>query len=321
MLQLAIIGLGGWGRRLVNSVQGKSDSVRFSSAVVRRPEPSADYAAARGLKLTTDLAAVLADSAVDGIVSCGPAHLHAAHSLSALEAGKPVLAIKPMALTAKEAAALAAAADRRQLLLALGYNRCFFPNVAELRRRLRADALGELLHAEGDFCVDRYRGIKAGSWKADPAHVPAGSLADHMLYLTIETLGRIAEVHALGFSHHTDNELADTTAVLLRTAARQSALLTAIGVTPDYYRFQVFGTKGWAELRDARRFTFQPLDGEREDLMLAPVDAERAEVEAFASAIRGERAFPVPVADAVHGVAVLEAMGRSAIEERPVRLA
>ena len=320
MLQLAIIGLGGWGRTLVDSVQDKSDGVRFSTAVVTRPEASADYATARGLRLTTDLAAVLADSTIDGVVSCGPAHLHAAHSLGALEAGKPVLAIKPMALTAKEAAALAATADRHHLPLALGYNRCFFPNVVELRRRLRAGVFGELLHAEGDFCVNRHRGIKAGSWKANPANAPAGSLADHMLYLTIETLGRVAEVHALGFNHHTTNDLADTTAVLLRIAGQRSALLTAIGVSADYFRFQIFGTNGWAELRDARQFTFQPLGGEREDLMLAPVDAERAEIEAFASAIRGEQQFPVPMADAVHGVAVLEAMGRSAIEERPVRL-
>jgi predicted dehydrogenase len=322
MLQLAIIGLGGWGRRLVESVQGKSDKVRFSTAVVSRPERSAAFAATHGLELTADLAKTLADGKIDGVVSSGPAHLHAPHALAALEAGQPVLAVKPMAMTAKEAEALAAAAEKRNLLLALGYNRCFFPNVMELRRRLRIKALGDLLHTEGDFCVDRYREIEPRDWKGNPTHVRAGSLADHMLYLTIETLGRIDEVHALGFNHHqTHNELADTTAVLLRTAARQSALLTAIGLTPDYYRFQVFGTKGWAELRDARHFTFQPLDGERENLTLPPVDAERAEVEAFAAAIAGRETFPVPIADAVHGVAVLEAMGQSAVEERPIRVA
>ena len=190
----------------------------------------------------------------------------------------------------------------------------------ELRKRMRAGALGDLLHTEGDFCVDRYRGIKPGSWKADPENAPAGSLADHMLYLTIETLGPIAEVHALGYRHQSDNELADTAAVLLRTKGRQSALLTAIGVTPDYYRFQVFGTNGWAELRDDRRFTFQPLKGPREDLMLDAVDTERAQIEAFAAAIRGEQEFPVAAADAAHGVAVLQAMGRSALQERPILL-
>ncbi|HWG06292.1 MAG TPA: Gfo/Idh/MocA family oxidoreductase [Beijerinckiaceae bacterium] len=321
MLQLAIIGLGGWGRRLVDSVQGNSCGVRFSTAIVSRPDRSRSFGDTHNLRLSADLQMVLADDKVDGVVSSGPAHLHAPHALAALEAGKPVLAVKPMALTAPEAAALAAAAEKRGLLLALGYNRCFFPNVLEMRRRLRANALGELLHTEGDFCVDRYLHINPGNWKGDPNHVRAGSLADHMLYLTIETLGPIEEVHALGFDHHhTGNALADTTAVLLRAAGRQSASLTAIGLTADYFRFQVFGTKGWIELRDASRFTFQPIEGEREELDLPAVDTEQAEVEAFAAAIRGEKTFPVPLTQAVHGVAVLEAIGRSAIERKPILL-
>lgn len=321
MRQLAIIGLGGWGRRLVDSVQGKSGDVRFATAVVARPAPAADFARAHGLRLETDLAAALSDPAIDGVVSCGPAHLHSVHSLAALEAGKPVLAIKPMALESADAARLVQVATDRRLPLALGYNRCFYPNVAEMRRRLRAGALGELVHAEGDFCVDRYRAIKPDSWKANPDHSPAGALADHMLYLTIETLGAIAEVHALAFRHHSGNDLADTTAVLLRAAGRRSALLTAIGVTADYYRFQIFGENGWIELRDDRHFAFQPLKGDRETIVFEALDAERAELEAFAAAIRGDASFPVPMADAAHGVAVLEAMGRSANEKRPVTIA
>jgi predicted dehydrogenase len=50
------------------------------------------------------------------------------------------------------------------------------------------------------------------------------------------------------------------------------------------------------------------------------LDPVRAELEAFADAVTGTAVFPVPVEDAVHGVAVLEAMGRSAIEGHPVRL-
>ena len=318
MLQLAIIGLGNWGERLVASVQGKSDAVRFATAVVRRPEAAADFARKHGLAVTTDAASALRDPAIAGVVSCGPAHLHAAHSLAALEAGKPVLAIKPMALNLSDARRLKLAAEKSGALLALGYNRCFFPNVAELRNRLRAGALGQVLHTEGNFCVDRYGDMEAGDWKADPLHVTAGSLADHMLYLTIETLGPIAEVHAIAQRNITPNGLADVTAVLLKTASHRSALLTAIGVTPDFYRFQVFGTKGWAEIRGARQFIFQPIEGKAEDITFPAVDAERTEVEAFAAAIEKRAAFPVSAADAVHGVAVLEAMGRSAIEGRPL---
>ena len=320
MLQLAIVGLGSWGKRLVASVQGKSDKVRFATAVVRRPERAGEFAGKHGMTVATDYAAVLADPAIAGVVSCGPAHLHAAQSLAALEAGKPVLAVKPMATSAQDARGLERAATKSGVLLALGYNRCFFPNVAELRRRLRAGDLGRVLHSEGNFCVDRYGEIRAGDWKADPAHIPAGSLADHMLYLTIETLGPIVEVTALAQRDVSANPLADSTAILLKSATGQSGLLTAVGVTPDFYRFHVFGDRGWAEIRGSRHFTFQPAEGEREDIRFPEIDAERAEVEAFADAIEGRADFPVPVADAVHGVAVMEAMGRSALAGATVKI-
>lgn len=320
MLELAIVGLGGWGRRLVDAVQGKSDRVRFKVAVVERPERSQDFATKHGLAITNDYASVLRDSTIMGVVSAGPAHLHAAHALAALQASKPALAIKPMAKTGADARALEAAAKASGVVLALGFDRCFYPNVAEMRRRLRAGALGRLLHAEGNFCVDRYGGFAPGSWKTNPDHVTAGSLADHMLYLMIETMGPISQVHTLTIDDVTANGLADVSAVLLRTKGNATGLLTAIGVTPDFYRFQVFGTKGWLEIRDATKLTFQPVDGPCEHVTLPDHDALRAEVEAFADAVTGKSAFPVPVADAVHGVEVLEAMGRSAIVGRPVSL-
>lgn len=321
MLELAIVGLGGWGRRLVESVQGVSDSVRFARAVVTDPAKHKDFAARHGLAVGTDIAAAARDAKVAGVVSSGPAHLHAAHSMIAIEAGKPVLAVKPLALALADARALEDAAKRAGVVLCMGYNRCFFPNVAELRKRLGARALGQLLHTEGDFCVHRYGGVKRGSWKADPAHAPAGALADHMLYLTIETLGRIAAVHAIGLNQASDNDLADTTAVLLRCEANATALLTACGMTPDYYRFTVFGTEGWAEVRDADYFAFQPKGGKREEIRFPVGDTERAEVEAFADAIAGRRPFPCPADQAVHSAAVIEAMARSNETGRMVEVA
>lgn len=320
MLELAVVGMGSWGRGLVEAVQGKSDRVRFRSAVVARPERSAEFAAQHGIAVGSDYASVLADPAIKGVVSSGPVQLHAAHTLAALKAGKPVLAVKPMAVTHEEALALQAAASASGALLALGYNRCFYPNVGEMRRRIKAGALGRLLHAEGNFCVDRYGGVKAGTWKADEASVRTGSLADHMLYLLIDTLGPVAQVHAHGIDDVSANKLADVSAVLLRTKSKCTGLLTAIGTTAEFHRFQIFGSKGWIAVQDAQRFTFQPADGEREEIMMPAIDTERAEVEAFADAVAGRSAYPVPVADAVHGVAVLEAMGRSAVEGRAVQV-
>ena len=38
MINAAIVGLGRWGQNLVNSVQGKSDKIRFVAGVLRHPE-------------------------------------------------------------------------------------------------------------------------------------------------------------------------------------------------------------------------------------------------------------------------------------------
>lgn len=312
MLNVGIIGLGSWGRRLVEAVQGKSDRIRFVAAVTGTPAKAKDFAATHGLSLGGDLKTMLADRAVAAVVSSGPAGLHGAHALAAIEAGKPVLAIKPMAVRRAEAEALAAAAAKRKVLLALGYNRCFMPAWDELRRRVAAGALGKLLHIEGNFCVDRYFKLKPGDWKTDVGQVTAGSLADHMLYVAIELMGPVAEVHAHGSRRANAGPLADTTGVLLRFGSGASGLLTAIGATATFERLMAFGDKGWAEIRNNTRFEFQPLSGKSEVIDFPAFDAERAELEAFAAAVAGEKPFPVSLPDAVHGVAVMEAMGRSA---------
>lgn len=322
MLNVGIVGLGGWGRRLVESVQG-STAVRFAAAVVTDPARSRDFAATHRLSVGTDLKAMLADPEIGAVVSSGPAGLHAAHSLAAIEAGKPVLAVKPMALARADAERLREAAARKGVLLALGYNRCFLPAVAELRRRVAAGDLGTLLHAEGNFCVDRYFKLKAdgGDWKTDAAQVLPGALADHPLYLSIELMGSIAEVHATASRRAIAASIMDTTAVLLRFRSGASGLLTAIGATANYERLTVFGSKGWAEVRDGRHFAFRPLEGKGTATDYAKIDTERAEMEAFAAAVAGAKPFPVPVEDAVHSAAVLEAMGRSAAAGRPVAIA
>jgi predicted dehydrogenase len=317
MLNVGIVGLGGWGRRLVESVQGqsegKSDRIRFVAAVTATPAKAEAFASQHGLKVGADLASMLADPAIDAVVSAGPAGLHAAHALAAIEAGKHVLAVKPMATTHAEARALRSAAERHGVVLALGYDRCFYPATVELRRRIAAGDLGTLLHMEGNFCVDRYFKLKPGAdWKTDVSQVLAGALADHPLYVMIELLGPVAEVVSHGSTRATALPITETTATLLRFASGASGLLTAMGTTATYERTTVFGSRGWAEIRNGTQLTFQPVAGKATTVDYPASDAQRTELEAFAAAVTGQAPFPVPVDDAVHGVAVLEAIDRAA---------
>ena len=320
MINAAIVGLGSWGRKLVGSVQGKSDQIRFSSAVTRTVSKAEDFAKTHDMALGDDLASVLADPAIDAVVVAGPNPLHVPHGLAALDAGKPTMVIKPMALHLAEAKQLQAASDKAGVLLALGYNRCFMPEIVELRRRVRAGDLGTILHAEGNFCVDRYLGLKPGSWKSDLEQSPAGSLADHMLYNMISILGPIAEVTTKASGRATETSLMDTAATVLKFVDGTSGLLTAIGATGNYHRLVMFGDKGWAELRGTGNFSFQPIGGKLEEIKFPKFEPEHAQLEAFARAVTGEVEFEISPSDAVHGVGVIEAMGQSAQQGKTITL-
>jgi hypothetical protein len=55
MIDAAIVGLGRWGRTLVEAVEGKSDRLRFTHAVSRDPDKLRDYAAGHRLELVSGL--------------------------------------------------------------------------------------------------------------------------------------------------------------------------------------------------------------------------------------------------------------------------
>src|SRR5918996_3426719 len=112
MINAAIVGLGRWGQNLVNSVQGKSDKIRFVAGVLRHPENAREYAERQALTLHSDLGKVLADPAIDAIVLATPHTVHGEQILAAVEAGKPVFTEKPFTLTSHDAAQALRAAAR-----------------------------------------------------------------------------------------------------------------------------------------------------------------------------------------------------------------
>ena len=70
--------------------------------------------------------------------------------------------------------------------------------------------------------------------------------------------------------------------------------------------------QGWLHLRDHHLLDASDAAGGSTTQAFAPVDIERAELEGFARAVAGEEAYPVTPAQAVHVVAVAEAVIASA---------
>jgi len=254
------------------------------------------------------------------VVVCGPGDVHVDHTLAAIEAGKHVLVIKPLALNRSDAEAVYEAADKKGVFVGLGYERCFLPAADELRRRVAAGDLGQIVHAEGAYCVGRYLNMTRDNWKTDATIAPLGALADHMLYMMIELIGPVAELNVSGLHLATDLDVADTSSVMLRFAGGASGLLTAIGVTPEFARLHIFGTEGWAEIRGASRLEIKPRQGESTIVDFPAFDTLKAQIEVFAAAATGEVDFPLSPQQAIASVAAVEAMARSAKSGGPIKL-
>jgi|TARA_B100000315_G_scaffold24734_1_gene21386 predicted dehydrogenase len=314
MINAVIVDLGGWGQTLVTSVQGKSDLIRFTRGVTRTPSKAADYAAEMGFPLDDDYAAALADPEIDAVVLATPHTQHAEQMEAAAAAGKHIFVEKPFTLTKESAAASVAAAEKAGIVLALGHNRRFLPAVAELRRRIEAGELGTLSHVDANFSGNPSLRYPADAWRADPAEAPAGAMSPigiHMVDLLIGLFGPIAEVHAQSFRLASELPIDDTTSMLFRFETGMTACFATLGATARMLKLVVYGNKAWAELRGEPTLVITSMDGEEEVVEFPPFDKEKAELEAFAEAVEGKSAYPIPGEEAIHGIAVFEAIVRS----------
>ncbi len=324
MLNAAIIGLGRWGQILVESVQGKSDKITFTRGVTRTPSKATDFAAKHGFPLGDDYDAALSDSNVQAIVLATPHGQHAEQMARAAAAGKHLFVEKPFTLTKASAEQSIAAVRKAGLVVSAGHNRRFLPSIAELQRRIETGALGQTLHAEATFSGNSGLVSKPGMWRAGLADNPAGGMTAmgiHMVDTLIDLFGSIDEVYAQSFRQAVDIEIDDTTSILLRFENGKSAYLGTFNATGRIWSLRVFGTKGWLEIRHQSELIFRNLEGEEEVVDFGDTDIERAELEAFADTVANGADYPVSDAEAIHGVAVLEAIAASAAQHEPVKVA
>jgi predicted dehydrogenase len=331
MVKAAIVGLGWWGKTVVEAAQG-SDVLTFVAGTTRTRSPEVQaFADAQQVTLAASYEALLADPHLDAVVLATPHSLHAAQVRAAAAAGKHVFCEKPFALTKTDAEAAVAATRRAGVTLGLGYNRRFHPEMTKLRDRVRSGGLGTILHVEATMTFPNGLMLTPAQWRAHRDETPCGGLTPmgvHAVDAMIDLCGGIAQVYCQSFRRVVAVEADDTTSVLFRMKEGMSGYLGTMTATGPGFSFQVFGSKGWVRLegmthvagasseeRRTRLFgpcRFQPAQGPAEVWHAESLDVTRAALDAFARAARGGAPFPIPLDEMIHGAAVTEAIVRSA---------
>lgn len=118
----------------------------------RDPERTREFAAANGIaESLTDPVALFSDPRIDAVYIATPHASHAGLSIAALEAGKPVLCEKPMAISEEDIDAVLAAAKRTGKLFLEGYMYRWHPQTRKLVELLRQKTVGEINLVESAF--------------------------------------------------------------------------------------------------------------------------------------------------------------------------
>lgn len=318
----AIIGYGWWGRHLAPRLAGHA---RLPLVAVAETDTALHPAiAALGVTPLPDLDAVLADGRVGAVILTTPHMVHADQVCAAAATGRHVFCEKPLALTVADARRAVAACRDAGVVLGIGHERRFEPAMARLRAMVAADALGTILHAEATFSHDKLAGLPLGTWRTDADLSPGAGMTGmgiHLTDLLIGLFGPVATVQAQVRDRALGWPTGDMVVAQLGFRAGMTAHLNAILCTPFVMRFQVFGTRGWVEVRNATHpdtpggvtdWIYSPRTGEVQTERLDWTDAVVANLGAFADAIDGRAPYPWSDAELVHNIAVFQAIVRSA---------
>jgi predicted dehydrogenase len=148
-----------------------------------------------------------------------------------------------------------------------------------------------------------------------------GGMGIHMIDMMINLAGPIAEVTVRSLARALTNGLDDTTAGLFSFASGATGGFATLAYAPRVWRLALYGSDAALELNGHEKLSFTPREGEGWTKEFPKTDIEHAELAAFAAAITGGPAYPLPVEEAIHGVAVFEAMIGAAASGSTYRVA
>ncbi|HJY78878.1 MAG TPA: hypothetical protein VKE95_19705, partial [Burkholderiales bacterium] len=87
-----------------------------------------------------------------------------------------------------------------------------------------------------------------------------------------------------------------------------SGQMATVRAMPLFFRVHVFGTRGSAEVRGETELTVRIGAAAPRRFDFAPIESQRAELEAFADAVAGRAPFPVTPAQMLDTVAAFQSV-------------
>ena len=324
---IALIGLGWWGKKMLNVLAAAPGDIRVVRAVEPNVESVAALCAERGIPLSADYTDALNDPAVEAVVLATPHSLHGAQIEAAVAAGKHVFCEKPLALTKAGAEKAVALCQGAGLVLGMGHERRWEPPIAEMLAKADAGMLGRLHQIEANFSHDKFLSLDRDNWRLRADQAPAGGMTAtgiHLLDLSVRLMGQAESVLCICEKLSSDLPNGDTVAAFVKFKGGGTSYVSASLANPFMSRFTVYGSKGWIDIRDKAHVespdgwivTSAMAGGPITTVEIPPAEPVKDNLVSFARAVRGTEVYPITAAHLVDNIALLEAVFASALSDK-----
>ena len=331
MIKTAVVGLGWWGRHIVNTLHGKNNKIDLTTAVDVSLESIFDFCSDRNIRMASDFEEVLTDPEIDAIIIATPHSFHEKQIIASAQAGKHVFCEKPLALTFESALRSVKACDAAGVILGIGHERRFEPAMQEISKLVRRGELGKIMHVEANFSHDKLANLDPNNWRVSHIESPAAAMTSTGIHITdayIDMFGSVERVFAMTSTRNPANTNGDILNFNVRFKNGVTGTFNSVLETPLYIRFAVFGSKAWLEARDYNHpseigptdFFISHQEGEVDQTVFQDVDTVKLNFEAWADAISGVAEYPINREQKLENIAVFEAICRSVETGMPIDL-
>ena len=195
-VKVGIVGLGRWAGVLARAAR-ESDELEIVAATSRTPEKRAAFQQEFGVPGVADLEAMLADTAIRGVILTVPNEQHWPLAERVASAGKHVYTEKPIANTLEDGLRIAALEARHGVTVTVGHSARLMAGIRAIRDRIDSGELGRVAFIEANFSNERALELtpKAWRWYRDKAPGgPLSQLAIHQFDVLHYLGGEMAEV-------------------------------------------------------------------------------------------------------------------------------
>ena len=300
----------------------QSDRVDVIAVASRDAARAEVYARERGIERAYgSYEDLLDDPDVEAVYISLPNSLHVEWSVRALEAGKHVLCEKPLSRRAEDVERAFDVAEQSDRLLMEAFMYRHNPQTARLKELVDGGAIGRLRLVRAAFSFPL---ADAGNVRLNPS-LDGGGLMDVGCYCVSGTrlLGGESE-QVYGQQVLSESGVDELFTGTMRFPGDVLGQFDAGLVLLERDELEAIGEEGSLFLDDPWHCQRPVIElraaGGAEEIAVEPVDSYRLELENLSDAIRGEAEPLLGREDAVGQARTIEALYRSAAEDRPVSL-